>query len=203
MSARDDASASSDAAWQERLLPFMQRLLVGLTLFFLLVSLVQFGYLQWSSRNGGAVLREAPRVAASAGDTFQTDLTNARLALEFTLIERRYERADALLELGLWTRYLGFSTGMILALLGASFVLGKLRTSESSGELGVEGMRLAVRSASPGVVMTFLGTVLMVVVMTYRVEINVTDASIYLDPQGGVGVEWPVMQAANIEARAE
>ena len=49
------------------------------------------------------------------------------LALEQELVARRYEQANLMLSTSLWTRLMGFITGMILALVGAAFILGKLQ----------------------------------------------------------------------------
>jgi hypothetical protein len=45
-------------------------------------------------------------------------------ALERELIARRYDQVNLTVTTRLWTRLMGFITGMILALVGAAFVLG-------------------------------------------------------------------------------
>ena len=43
------------------------------------------------------------------------------------MIKQRYHQANVLLMAGVRVRYPGLVTGMILALIGAVFVLGKIR----------------------------------------------------------------------------
>ena len=68
-----------------------------------------------------------------------------------------------------WTSYLGYLTGMILALVGATFILGKLKEEVST--LGVEGsgVKATLRTTSPGLALCFLGTVLILgTIMTHN-----------------------------------
>jgi hypothetical protein len=52
-------------------------------------------------------------------------------SLETNIVERRYHQANVSLMSRVWTRYLGFVTGMVLAMVGSIFILGKLREMES------------------------------------------------------------------------
>jgi hypothetical protein len=60
----------------------------------------------------------------------------------------------------LWTTYLGFVTGMIFALVGAMFVLGKLESdpSELKTKVGT-ALDTSFKSASPGLVLAVLGVI--------------------------------------------
>jgi hypothetical protein len=90
---------------------------------------------------------------------------------------------------GLWLRYLGFVTGMILALVGASFVLGKLREplTEITGEL--PKINLSLRSASPGIILVFLGAVLMIATILDEDKYEADENRIYL-----TGLETPITE---------
>jgi hypothetical protein len=45
--------------------------------------------------------------------------------LEADALQRRYHQANANMLARVWTRQLGFITGMLLALVGAAFILGR------------------------------------------------------------------------------
>ena len=131
--------------WQERLLPIMVGILVGLTIFFFVATFFQMTYLHLT------ILR-APEI--NIHSTSEVDLNTSaktfderlharqfevRSTMEVYIVTQRYHQANALLMSGLWVRYLGFITGMILALVGASFVLGKLRepTQKLAGKFSI------------------------------------------------------------------
>lgn len=87
-------------------------------------------------------------------------ITLARL--EEKSLDRRYSQGGLLLVSRIFTKYLGFFTGMILAIVGAVFIIGKLQESSSDieGAIG-EQMKLKIVSSSPGIIFGVLGTVLM------------------------------------------
>ncbi|CAN0513621.1 unnamed protein product, partial [Laminaria digitata] len=100
--------------------------------------------------------------------------------LEKHTLDQRYHQANVLLMSRIWTRYLAFVTGMILCMVGASFILGKLREdqTEISGksDLG-EG---SLKTSSPGVLLATLGVILMLTSLLTHHEISVTDGPAYL-----------------------
>jgi hypothetical protein len=183
--------------WQDRLLPLMVGLLIGLTIFFFGVTFVQMSYLHASMLQAPAIdLRSPPdNDWLAEAETFADKTTARRLEilvkLEAYLIERRYHQASALLMSGLWIRYLGFITGMILALVGASFVLGKLQepASEVAGKSAL--IDFSVKSASPGIILAVLGVALMFATIVDRDEYSVEDVRIYLS-----GADTPAFNAA-------
>jgi hypothetical protein len=171
--------------WQERLLPLMSGLLIGLTVFFFAASFIQLLYLH-------ANISRAPQVdlgpAAGSDPVVQAlnfeQLMQARQLdiesrLEANLIERRYHMASVALMSSLWVRYLGFVTGMILALVGASFVLGKLREPLSELEGKFSDIGISLRSTSPGIILVVLGVALMLATIVDRDTGGVTDVPVY------------------------
>jgi len=172
--------------WQERLLPVMVGLLIGLTIFFFAATFVQMSYLHTSMLQIPAIdLQSLPDGGLMAEATTFDEKTTARrleilAKLESYLIERRYHQAGVLLMSSLWIRYLGFVTGMILAMVGASFVLGKLQepTSEITGKSSL--LDFSVKSASPGIILAALGVVLMFATIMDRDEFTVKDGRVYL-----------------------
>ena len=102
--------------------------------------------------------------------------------MEAFIVTQRYHHASVLLMFGLWTRYLGFITGMILALVGASFVLGKLREPAQRLAGRLSTFDFSLRTTSPGVILTVLGVLLMFTTILDKDMYEVTDGNVYLFP---------------------
>jgi len=173
--------------WQKRLLPFMVGMIVLLTLFFLVASFYQLYYLHQRIEHCPQLNLEP---ALSVLDTEGFDLTQMdklELArwktlstLEGYTLERRYHQANVLLMSRIWKKYLGFVTGMILALVGAAFILGKLRepTSTLGAETGI--WKFSLTTASPGLLLALLGTILMITTIVTHKQIEVKDRPTYV-----------------------
>ena len=174
--------AQDKTTWQNRLLPLMTWMLVGLTLFFFIASFVQLFYLH--NRIDDAPVSELPPFVAEesekAGASFQAMQWHTLAVLENYTLNQRYHQANVLLMARIWTRYLSFVTGMILCLVGASFILGKLKedVTELGGTSGAG--ELSLKSSSPGIVLAVLGTVLMLTSVLSHNNITVTDGPAYL-----------------------
>jgi len=172
--------------WQERLLPTMNGLLIGLTIFFFLTTFGQMAYLHWSILQIPPVNINQPGSDAliASAVTFDDRLHARELevnsSMEAFIVTQRYHHVSVQLMAGLWTRYLGFITGMILALVGASFVLGKLREPPQNlaGKFSV--LDFSLRTTSPGVILVVLGVLLMFATITDRDTYNLTDSNIYM-----------------------
>ena len=172
--------------WQNRLMPVMIWLMIGMTIFFFVATFIQMAYIHWS------MLRIPPVDLSPAIEDAQTnhnmtfneliDSREREIAgrLEAYLVERRYHQASVLLMSGVWIRYLGFVTGMMLALVGASFILGRLQTPISTIEGRMEEISLQIRSASPGIILVVLGVVLMFATIINRDVYTVQDVPTYL-----------------------
>jgi hypothetical protein len=183
---RDDAHV----AWQRRLLPFMVRMLVGLTTFFFIATLGQLLYLNARILNSPSLkhkelLGDTPgAVTAAPVADIATQPEERRLRvlarLEANVVARRYHQAGVSLMSAIWSKYLGFMTGMTLALVGATFVLGQLRTPTS--DFGAKGAPFEVnlRSSSPGLVLAVLGVLLMATTIVTQSTVNSTDSPTYL-----------------------
>lgn len=181
--------------WQERLLPTMNGLLIGLTIFFFLTTFGQMAYLHWSILQSPPVdiNQEAGSALIDTAQTFEDRLQARELdvksRMEVYIVTQRYHHAGTLLMYGLWLRYLGFITGMILALIGASFVLGKLREPSQKLEGKFSGIDVSLRTTSPGIILALLGVILMFATIVDKDPYNVTDTSIYLSPITSISTE--------------
>jgi hypothetical protein len=165
----------------------MARMLVGLTVFFFLASLGQLFYLHAriehvSSLNVDRLIKGATSAGGGGDEAVASPQLAAAVALEANLIERRYHQANVLLMSRVWTAYLGFVTGMTLALVGAAFILGQLRDVDTALSGGVAATPVALRTASPGVVLCVLGTALMITTIVTHHDIETHDVPTYFNP---------------------
>lgn len=174
-------------AWQYRLLPVMVAMVVGLALFFFAASMYQLYSLQNS-------ITESPSLDLTpvlSGMDLADDLDQAEALLkvqrwktlallEDHTVKQRYHQANVLLMSRVWVRYLGFVTGMILALVGAVFVLGKIR--ETRTDLGVEhkDVKGTLSTSSPGLVLATLGSILMITTLVTHHKVVVRDGPLYV-----------------------
>ncbi|MCK4512097.1 hypothetical protein KAW64_10180 [bacterium] len=171
--------------WQERLLPLMVRMIVALSIFFFVTSFAQLVYLH--SRIGLCPAHDPLEALGlpSAIDTSSEDGValaelRALVALEASVLELRYHQANVLLMSRIWSRYLGFVTGMILALVGAAFILGKLQEQPSEITSSAQGLQFTLRTASPGLLLVALGVALMITTIVTHHEIETRDVAVFL-----------------------
>lgn len=182
-----DAAAVREA-WSRSQLPLMRKVVIGLTVFFFLASAVQLVYLHAEIVNApqrdfadvGAMLQKAQDASADAADRGLPAAALAALTtLEISAMERRYHQANVSLLSRTWTRYLGFITGMVLAMVGATFILGRLETPATTAKGETPGWKFEIISASPGLVLAVLGVGLMLATIVTHHEIAIQDRPIY------------------------
>jgi len=183
--APSQSESAEDLKWQERLLPMMTRMVEWLAVFFFCASFAQLVYLHWKiSKSPALDIRESISLLSATASTPQNVMAVAKLkaliALEANGLEQQFHQANVLLMSRIWTSYLGFVTGMILSLVGASFVLGKLREATSELTLKTAPTDLSFRSASPGQILAVLGTILMLTTIVTNHRIDVTHRAVYL-----------------------
>jgi hypothetical protein len=185
----DPPSNSFSDRWQRRLLPLMRSALVLMALFFFAASLYQYQQLyrdvQQHAPSALAQLdRLEQRLVPAQRDSLDYVRWKTMVTLEQDAMQMRYQQINASLLLRTWTRYTGFLVGMVLALVGAFFILGKLKedNSQVSGESG--GFKFAVASSSPGIVLATLGTALMAITLLVKFDFEVSDKPVYILPYG-------------------
>lgn len=121
----------------------------------------------------------------SFGDApLQSSQWNALLQLESHSIQQRYHMARIGMMARLWTIYIGFLTGMLLAIAGAAFILGRIREdmTKITANVGQEQSKAggSIESQSPGMVMVACGTVLMLATLLSHRSIDVREGPVYL-----------------------
>ena len=172
--------------WQRRLLPLMVLMTVGMTLFFLVASMIQLKSLN-------AAIQDSPEANLSHLVQSQTKSVSERedvnlralIILEANIIERRHHEANVALMARIWTRYMGFIIGMALSMVGSAFVLGRLSSNSNSLVGSGGGFSLNLQSASPGLIMITLGVLMMIVTITNHPRINIIDKAVYVAPMNG------------------
>jgi len=170
--------------WQKRLLPVMTGMLIGLTMFFLLSSFVQLFYLHRQIETCPVLDLSPAMKILETGELNATDRLNysrwkTLATLEGYALDRRYHQANVLLMSRIWKSYLGFVTGLIMAMVGAAFILGKLREPETTLNAEGSAFKFSMISTSPGLILATLGTFLMLTTIIHHSEIDVKDSALY------------------------
>jgi hypothetical protein len=173
--------------WQERLLPLMVSMLVGLSLFFCVALVLEGVRIQRHIEEAHEIdprptLEKtiSPDQARNFDDRMELAQLQTMAVLESNAMESRYHQATMALLIRISIVFLGFLTGMVLSLVGAAFILGKLREPSSNMNAEAGGWKVSLTTVSPGLVLVLLGTTLMLATITARIDVNVTDAALYL-----------------------
>ena len=181
-----DSKKKNRPSWQDRLLPFMVVIILGVAVFFFVSTYIQMSYLHRTIlQMPGVDINQSPTDSIiNSAETFAERYAARELEIksnmEAYVVAQRYHQANVYLMSGLWIRYLGFVTGMILAIVGASFVLGKLREPQQKLKGKFPGVDVSLRTASPGIILVVVGALLMFATMLDRDYYKVSDGNIYL-----------------------
>ncbi len=157
-------------AWQKKLLPFMVILPIVLAAIFIFMATTQmmrFNQLLDAKSDTTFIGKTLPFPGDSSLNPELTKNIDYIRWLTLTHMEqqsldKRYKQGGLLLVSRIFTKYLGFFTGMILAIVGAVFIIGKLSEDYSSlsGSFN-EHIKVGLVSSSPGIIFGVLGTILM------------------------------------------
>lgn len=169
-----------DQFWQKRFLPLAIVSVFILAALFFIVSMLQVNSLQKKIEQRPA-LELSDVLSEIDNSDSELDVKWKVLAyLEVHSIQNRYHQAGVLSMSRVWLIYLGFITGMVLSLIGAIFILGQIKVDpiKLKGEIKESGGML--ETTSPGLVLVVLGTLLMIITLVSKSQIEVKDASIYM-----------------------
>ena len=169
----DGVAAKELVRWQRSVLPWATRFLAVSALVFAILTVAQLGWLQWHIM--GIATSDARSDVRSA-----MTAAGAHYALEYTTLERRYEQSNALLLSRTWIKYLGFLTGMLMVFVGSTYVIGRFVEHEAKIEIGHGESKGALTASSPGIIVSVLGTVVIVVSIYVNHSIETFDGSVYL-----------------------
>jgi hypothetical protein len=70
---------------------------------------------------------------------------------------------------------------MVLSFVGAIFILGKMSEASSNISGGYAEWKVAITSASPGIILSFFGTVLLISSLFVKATLDVSDGPAYLN----------------------
>ena len=177
---------SGIAAWQRTLLPFMICILVAAALFFAWQSVweyADFKHRVMPPKTDLSTIFERFETSDRAGsviNTFDYFQWKSLISLEQETIRHRYAQVNATILARVWTRLMGFTTGMVLAIVGAAFILGKLREPQTELKQETEALKVSLATSSPGIVLAVLGTFLMSITLLTRFDIDVRDVPVYV-----------------------
>lgn len=176
--------------WQQKLLPWfiiMPTVLMAVFIYLASQQLVKFNNALETKPDSllvGAILPNPNTLEFSNKNLdYQKYLQWITLTkLEQESLYRRYNQGGLLLMSRIYTKYLGFFTGMIMAIVGAVFIIGKIRegTSKIEGSAN-ELMKFSIVSSSPGIIFGVLGTFLMIATIMTHNKIEIQDRPLYLN----------------------
>ena len=184
--APEGGTASPDSVWQQRLLPVMASTLALLTLFFCASLTYETISVQKHIESAHEIdlnplIAKLDGASAANSAAAVTEFrAKALTMLEANVIERRYHQASAAAMGRIYLIFLGFATGMVLALSGATFILGKMKEAETAIDGSGPSFKASIRSGSPGLILALFGTTLMLCTIFSRADIKVTDQALYL-----------------------
>lgn len=186
-------------SWQRRMASFMTASVIAAAAFFAIITVWQFARFETNISQPKDPEVDLWGQVSIPPSSYEQQLelatAHAAFALERELIARRYNQANLTITTRVWTRLMGFITGMILALVGAAFILGKLSEdfSEATAKAGPPGQEwmFSVRSASPGIVLVVMGTALMALSISIQATYSLEDQAIYFGRVGQPRVPQP------------
>lgn len=175
--------------WQNRLLPWMIAMPTILIGTFIVIGTLKLNNFEKFAYRGDDNTTELtlPSPYANTTDSALKKSTAylhwySLVKMEEYSINRRYNQGGVLLMSRLYIKYLGFFTGMILAIVGAVFIISKLKEDVTELDASIqEKTKFKLVSSSPGIIFGVLGTALMMTTILTHSEINVKDMPLYLN----------------------
>lgn len=174
------------AAWQRMLLPLMAAFLVLAAIFFAVMSVFELRefYDEVAHQPLDLAMHFTEFEESAPADTLNhPDYARFKILslLEAEALERRYHQANATMLGRIWTRQIGFITGMLIALVGAAFILGRLQEPPTNFEFASDQLKGALATSSPGIVLAMLGTGLMALTLWIPFGVETRDINTYLE----------------------
>jgi len=173
----------STLAWQKRVLPLMAGIIIAFSTFFVVGTAYQLIHIQSKIEfDQGDVQFFSDSLKVDSPLKMEQLNLKTKAQLETYAIKRRYHQSNMLLISRIWIQYLGFLVGMILAMIGGTFVLGKMKESGSSFDSDISSVgKFSFNSSSPGLFLVFFGVIIIITTLLYHPEITVQDGSLYFD----------------------
>ena len=175
-------------AWQNKLLPWMISVPTVLIGAFIVLATLQlkrfedFVYQDDKNKAEKTIFPDAPRTDSLLKQNTELLKWQTLVKMEEYSIDRRYNQGGVLLMSRIYIKYLGFFTGMILAIVGSVFIISKLKEDVTELEGSIQDKtKFKLISSSPGIIFGVLGTLLMMTTILTHSEISVKDMPLYLN----------------------
>lgn len=184
----ENSYGKSIETWQYKNLRLMQGIIIVLGVVFFVATIIQLAVIQ-------VFIQDAPKFEHRLQIDFKEydpnipfkelvefEKRKALIALEGFIIDRRYYQASVSMLSRTWIRYLDFMTGMVLSLVGATFILGKIKEEGIPTDIETKNKlaSLTIKSTSPGLILAVLGVFLMATATIVRHPLDVQDKPIYI-----------------------
>lgn len=108
---------------------------------------------------------------------------SALTCLEQQSVRSRYQLTALTVQSKIWTRYYAAVAGFLLIAVGAIFIIMKVRESPHELGAGAKGVSVTFKSASPGLAMTVLGTLILITSVLAPGEAKTVDSAAYVSEQ--------------------
>jgi hypothetical protein len=108
--------------------------------------------------------------------------------LEKHVIGQRHAQVRAMLATRTWLRFMSLIFGAIMVVIGASFAIARVSGQLSTAEAGTGDWKIAFSTSSPGLMLAFLGAILIVVPNVSKQRIEFSDQAVYISAVQTVAV---------------
>lgn len=160
--------------WQKKLLPFLVITISTLGVCFIIFYFIHISDIE-------KALEDVPQYQSSrVTDNQAISQWNDLKDLERFSITNRYYNARLIIRSRLLMISLSFLTGVVLCFVGSIFILGKFSEDPTTIEGGKESMNLKLASSSPGIILSFLGIIIIVASILSKVELNISDSPLFM-----------------------
>ena len=177
---------ASIAPWIRWLFPLMGLVLIAGVVFFAFTSLTELREFYDRVEQQPIDLTPVFEAGQDLPITAKSLEFEVLATLEAEALSRRYAQVNATMLARVWTRQMGFVTGMILAIIGAAFVLGRLQDPPTKLEAEGGGFKTTLDTNSPGLVLGTLGAGLMALTIAVPFKVETRDVAVYLGKSVGV-----------------
>lgn len=165
-------------AWQTKLLPFVVIFLPLLCVVYFWIYVNQIGKIEGRrQREEAQSITQQINALTRKNSSIEEKLYTA----ELLALLHRHQSADDVIDSRMLTISLSFLTGVILAFVGAIFILGKFSEDPTKLEASQEKLRLSLVSSSPGIILSTLGVALICICIVSKTSIDVKDEALYLN----------------------
>ena len=184
MSATDTPTRAESASvilWHRQLLPWIVGGILLIVAAFAGFSAVQISHLEGRFQKADELAESADFVDVLKGEAAEQSTDIAYLMLERENLSRRYHYATTLASAQIALAYSMIMTGMVMSVIGALFVLGKLTTEAGNTVNGtLQQMSISFVSSSPGLVLALFGALISLSSQFFNVKVPLRDGAVYV-----------------------